>query len=202
MGVQVRGVIAARGTAVRSLRQVIAQKRLSRRMREEGQPFEPALLFPLLVIVLDSVAAFVTSHLQFYRLIGAAPALAAAIFPVAGTAWGLSMAASSVLGRIGREGPQRVTELARAEGVSQPGMTQLVTRMEHDGLVRRIASTDDRRGVLVEATDAGVDLVRQRRAERTGALRELMDRLDPQEQSAVLIAFPALAQLIQAEESK
>ncbi|MFF3469302.1 MarR family transcriptional regulator [Streptomyces sp. NPDC002619] len=135
-------------------------------------------------------------------MIGAAPALAAAIFPVAGTAGGLSMAASSVLGRIGREGPQRVTELARAEGVSQPGMTQLVTRMEHDGLVRRIASTDDRRGVLVEATDAGVDLVRQRRAERTGALRELMDRLDPQEQSAVLIAFPALARLIQAEESK
>ncbi|MGW0629160.1 MarR family transcriptional regulator [Streptomyces sp. NPDC002758] len=112
------------------------------------------------------------------------------------------MAASSVLGRIGREGPQGVTELARAEGVSQPGMTQLVTRMEHDGLVRRIASTDDRRGVLVEATDAGADLVRQRRAERTGALRELMDRLDPQEQSAVLIALPALARLIQAKESK
>ncbi|MER5918095.1 MarR family transcriptional regulator, partial [Streptomyces sp. NPDC001982] len=39
------------------------------------------------------------------------------------TAGGLSMAASSVLGRLGREGPQRLTELARAEGVSQPGMT-------------------------------------------------------------------------------
>ncbi|MER5918366.1 hypothetical protein ABT124_51210, partial [Streptomyces sp. NPDC001982] len=85
MGVQVRGVFATGGTAVRSLRQVIAQKRLSRRMREEGRPFEPALLFPLLVIVLDSVAAFFTPHLQFYRLIGAAPALAAAMFSVAGT---------------------------------------------------------------------------------------------------------------------
>ncbi|MFK0021498.1 MarR family winged helix-turn-helix transcriptional regulator [Streptomyces sp. NPDC090798] len=118
------------------------------------------------------------------------------------TAGGLSSAASSVLGRLGREGPQRVTELARGEGVSQPGMTQLVTRMERDGLVRRIASTDDRRGVLVEATDAGADVVSRRRAERAEALRELMDRLDPQERSAVVIALPALARLIQAEVSK
>ncbi|MFE4816686.1 MarR family winged helix-turn-helix transcriptional regulator [Streptomyces sp. NPDC056704] len=118
------------------------------------------------------------------------------------TAGGLSSAASSVLGRLGREGPQRVTELARGEGVSQPGMTQLVTRMERDGLVRRIASTDDRRGVLVEATDAGADVVKERHAERAQALRELMDRLDPQEQSAVAIALPALARLIQAQASK
>ncbi|MFF3870238.1 PP2C family protein-serine/threonine phosphatase [Streptomyces sp. NPDC001978] len=85
MGLQVRGGIATRGTAVRSLGQVIAPKRLSRRMRDEGRPFEPALLIPLLVIVLASVAAFFTPHLQFYRLLGATPALAAAMFSVAGT---------------------------------------------------------------------------------------------------------------------
>lgn len=118
------------------------------------------------------------------------------------TAGGLSPAASSVLSRLGRAGPQRVTELARAEGVSQPGMTQLVSRMERDGLVRRIASTDDRRGVLVEATDTGADVVGQRHAERAEALRELMDRLDPQERSAVLIALPALARSVQAHTSK
>jgi DNA-binding MarR family transcriptional regulator len=118
------------------------------------------------------------------------------------TAGGLSSAASAVLGRLGRAGPQRLTELARAEGVSQPGMTQMVTRMERDGLVRRIASTDDRRGVLVEATDAGTDLVRRRRAERAEALRKLMDGLDPQERAAVAIALPALARLIQAGGSK
>ncbi|MDX2645093.1 PP2C family protein-serine/threonine phosphatase [Streptomyces sp. PA03-1a] len=61
------------------------RKGLSRRVREEGRPFSPALLIPLLVIVLDSVVALFTPHLQFYRLIGAAPALAAAMFSVAGT---------------------------------------------------------------------------------------------------------------------
>ncbi|MER5519316.1 PP2C family protein-serine/threonine phosphatase [Streptomyces sp. NPDC002763] len=85
MSVQVRGIIAARGTAVRSLRQAIVPKRLSRRIQKEDRRFEPAFLFPLLVIVLDSATAFFTPHLQFYRLIGAAPALAAAMFSVAGT---------------------------------------------------------------------------------------------------------------------
>nr|WTB35028.1 serine/threonine-protein phosphatase [Streptomyces sp. NBC_00830] len=85
MGVQVKGSIESRGTAVRSFRQVTAPKRLSRRMREEDRPFSPALLTPLLVIVLASVAALFTPHLQFYRLLNVAPALAAAMFSVAGT---------------------------------------------------------------------------------------------------------------------
>jgi DNA-binding MarR family transcriptional regulator len=51
------------------------------------------------------------------------------------TAGGLSTAASSALARLGREGPLRLTELARAEGLSQPGMTQLVGRLERAGLV-------------------------------------------------------------------
>ncbi|MFJ6121739.1 PP2C family protein-serine/threonine phosphatase [Streptomyces sp. NPDC054775] len=85
MGVQVKASIASAASAIRSFRQVIAPKRLSRRMREADRPFSPALLTPLLVIVLASVAALFTPHLQFYRLLGAAPALAAAMFSVAGT---------------------------------------------------------------------------------------------------------------------
>jgi DNA-binding MarR family transcriptional regulator len=73
--------------------------------------------------------------------------------------------------------------------------------MERDGLVRRVASTDDRRCVLVESTDAGADLVRRRRSERAEALERLMERLDPKERTAVVIALPALARLVQAEAS-
>src|SRR5690349_17827732 len=62
---------------------------------------------------------------------------------------GLSTAASSALARLSREGPARLTELARAEGVSQPNMTQLVTRLERADLVRRTADASDGRGVLV-----------------------------------------------------
>jgi DNA-binding MarR family transcriptional regulator len=114
------------------------------------------------------------------------------------TAGDLSMAAASALARIVRSGPQRLTELAHAEGISQPGMTQLVTRLERDGLVRRTASTGDRRGVLVELTDAGLDLVGRRREERADALQQMLARLDPADRIAIHGAIPALARLVEA----
>ncbi|NMO34730.1 MarR family transcriptional regulator [Streptomyces sp. GMY01] len=113
------------------------------------------------------------------------------------TAGGLSTAASSALGRLGSEGPQRLTELARAENVSQPNMTQLVTRMERDGLVRRTADATDGRGVVVAVTDTGLEVFRQRRAERADALRQLVEELSEPEQEAVRIALPALARAVQ-----
>ncbi|MFC5262732.1 MarR family winged helix-turn-helix transcriptional regulator [Kribbella qitaiheensis] len=117
------------------------------------------------------------------------------------TAGDLSAAASSALNRLGRDGPLGLTELAHAQRASQPGMTQLVTRMEREGLVRRTANSDDRRAVLVEATDAGLDLVRRRRAERAAALQRLLDRLDPQDQAAIAAALPALDRLVSARPS-
>ncbi|MEU3984425.1 MarR family transcriptional regulator [Streptomyces sp. NPDC026672] len=113
------------------------------------------------------------------------------------TAGGLGTAASAVMARLGREGPQRLTELARAEGASQPNMTQLVTRLERAGLVRRTADRSDGRGVLVAATDTGLDVHRRRRAERTAALRDLVGELAPPERQAVLAALPALARAIE-----
>lgn len=114
------------------------------------------------------------------------------------SAGGLSTAASSAIGLLGREGPYRLSELARAEGVSQPNMTQLVTRMERAGLVRRVADDNDGRAVLVEATDSGLDVFRQRRAERAQALHLLVEGLTEPEQQAVHIALPALARAIQS----
>jgi len=113
----------------------------------------------------------------------------------------LSAAASSALNRLGRDGPHGLTELAHAQRASQPGMTQLVTRMEREGLVRRTAKSDDRRTVLVEATEAGLDLLRRRRAERAEALQHLLNRLDPQDQAAIAAALPALARLVESRAS-
>ncbi|MCI3241900.1 MarR family transcriptional regulator [Streptomyces sp. 7R016] len=112
------------------------------------------------------------------------------------TTGGLSTAASSVLGFLGREGAYRLTDLARTQRVSQPNMTQLVTRLERAGLVRRTADSRDGRGVLVEATDAGMEVFRQRRTERTQALQQVVDRLTGPEQEAVRTALPALARAI------
>jgi DNA-binding MarR family transcriptional regulator len=110
----------------------------------------------------------------------------------------LSLTAAMVMARLAVDGPQRLTELAVAEGLSQPGMTQLVTRLERDGLVRRMALAGDRRGVLVAVTEAGGDLVASRRAERADALQNLLHRLDPADQEAIAAALPALNRLAEA----
>ena len=110
---------------------------------------------------------------------------------------GLSLTAAATLSRLSKEGPHRLTDLARAEGGSQPNMTQLVTRLERAGLVRRSADSRDGRGVLVEITEAGRDLVRLRRARRAETLRRLVDELTEPEREAVRIALPALARVIQ-----
>ncbi|MEU4656515.1 MarR family transcriptional regulator [Streptomyces sp. NPDC023723] len=117
-------------------------------------------------------------------------------------AGGLSTAASSALGRLTREGPQRLTDLARDEGVSQPNMTQLVTRLERDGLVRRAADARDGRGVLVEVTDPGREVFGRRRAQRSRALQSLIDTLGEAEQRAVRVALPALARAIEEHRAK
>ncbi|MEV5479291.1 MarR family winged helix-turn-helix transcriptional regulator [Streptomyces sp. NPDC003631] len=114
----------------------------------------------------------------------------------------LSIAAASALGRLSREGPYRLTELARAERVSQPNMTQLVTRMERAGLVRRVADSSDGRGVLVQATETGLEVFRQRRTEHAEALRELVEELTGPEQRAVKAALPALARAIQQRQAR
>jgi len=110
----------------------------------------------------------------------------------------LSLPAASTLVRLTLDGPHRLTDLATAERVSQPGMTQLVTRLESDGLVRRSAGSGDRRVVLVEVTEAGAALIERRRGHRAAQLRGLLDTLAPQERQAVEAALPALLRLAEA----
>jgi len=85
----------------------------------------------------------------------------------------LSLTAVATLSSLDRQGPQRITTLATAEGVSQPSMTQLIQRLEQRGLVARGSDPADGRVALVTVTDQGrAALVarRQRNAERIAGL--------------------------------
>ena len=95
----------------------------------------------------------------------------------------------------------RVTDLAHAEGVSQPSMTQLVTRMESDGLVGRQPAADDRRSILVTLTEHGHTVLEQRRARRTALLQQLVAELDADERATITAALPALERLVDASTS-
>ena len=111
---------------------------------------------------------------------------------------GLSLTAAAALTTLERSGPRRLTELAAAEGVSQPAMTQLVGRLEASGLVERSADPEDGRVVRVQLTDAGRDLVARRRAARGERLSGLLAALSPADQEALAAALPAINKLASA----
>lgn len=107
----------------------------------------------------------------------------------------LSLTAASTLARLERSGPHRLCELHGPEGVSQPAMTQLITRLEREGLASRGSDPEDGRAVVVTVTDEGRAAVARRREGRARALSALLRQLPADEHAALLAALPALERL-------
>jgi DNA-binding MarR family transcriptional regulator len=108
---------------------------------------------------------------------------------------GMSMTAAATLATIERNGPSRLTVLASREGVTQPAMTQLISRLEDGGLARREADPGDGRVVLVALTDEGRAALARRRADRADRLAVVLAQLSAEHRTALAAALPALAAL-------
>lgn len=126
------------------------------------------------------------------RLSAALGLLARRLRPVHGE---LAMGHFSTLAWLARHGPQRVGDLARAERVSAPVMTRIVTTLADRGLVVRSRTCDDARGVLIEITADGLAVVAAARAERAASAATLLAELDAAEVAALAGAIEALERL-------
>ena len=73
------------------------------------------------------------------------------------------------------------TRLAKGLMLSSAGITSRIDRLERRRLVRRLDDPDDRRGVIIELTDDGRDVVDEAVAALAISDRQLLERLDPQE---------------------
>ncbi len=113
----------------------------------------------------------------------------------------LSFTTLSVLHTLATSGPKRLSELTASEQVTQPAITQIVTKLEREGLVERRPDPSDGRAVLVHITEQGAAIVRGRRAERVARLTELADRLTPAERTAIQDALPALTRLVELHQA-
>ena len=107
----------------------------------------------------------------------------------------LSSTAVFTLSRLWRDGACRLTELAALEHVTQPAMTQLVSRLEARGLVERFSDPADARVVNVRVTPAGEALIARRREARAQAFAEMYAVLSDHDQAALAAAIPALRHL-------
>ena len=128
------------------------------------------------------------------------------------SALGLKPGWLDVLGALRRAGyPYRLTptKLAEEALISTAGMTNRLDRLEQADLIRRLPDPDDRRGVLVELTNDGLELVDSavdahrglsrrllagldsgEREELDGLLKKLLEPLDTGEAPAPASLFP------------
>jgi DNA-binding MarR family transcriptional regulator len=91
-----------------------------------------------------------------------------------------------VLGRLDREGPSSISDLAAAERMRPQSMAQTVRELETMGLVSRRPDPADARRAFVELTRAGLDTLQAARAAREDWLTETLEReLDAPERELV-----------------
>ena len=114
----------------------------------------------------------------------------------------MSLTSASTLRRLDRAGDHRLSELATAEGVTQPAMTQLVDRLQGMSLLERAQDPADGRVVQVRITDEGRALLARRRAVRAQRVAELLHRLSPGEQALLTAALPAMEALANAQRTE
>jgi DNA-binding MarR family transcriptional regulator len=98
---------------------------------------------------------------------------------------GLNRGEVGVLGALRFAGPQQQlspTRLFKGLMLSSAGITSRLDRLERRGYVKRRRDPDDRRGVLVELTDAGREVLDQALSANTGGEKELLSNLTTQEQ--------------------
>ena len=76
----------------------------------------------------------------------------------------------------------RMSELAAATNTPQSRLSRIVARMEKAGLVTREGRLDDRRVVIAEITDAGIERIQQPAPAHVRHVRDIVfNRLSPEQ---------------------
>lgn len=109
---------------------------------------------------------------------------------------GQSLTSASVLAQLDDGGPARISELAAANGVSQPSMTELVGRLEREDLVARFTDPQDRRATLVDITTSGRTQRLHLQRSLHGKVIELFQALPDEDQATLSLAICTASPLI------
>src|SRR5581483_11660669 len=110
----------------------------------------------------------------------------------------LSPTEMQVLATLARCGSATPGELARKEQVQPPSMTRIIAMLEEKGLVRREPHPEDRRQVVVSATEQAEDMMNESRRKRDAWLAELVTGLTEEEWAVLRTAAPVLERLAQS----
>lgn len=104
-----------------------------------------------------------------------------------------------VLGRLDREGPGSVSDLAQALRVRPQSMAQTVGDLEAEGMVERNPDPDDRRRALVSLTAAGQARIYADRAAREGWLVKALEELPDSDRETIERSVEILGRLAETD---
>lgn len=90
--------------------------------------------------------------------------------------------------------------LAACVSLSQGTVTDILKRLEQRGLIRRLRDTEDRRRVLVEATDAGLAVLQQSPPLLQERFVRHFSNLQDWEQNQLLSSLQRIAAMMDAED--
>ena len=110
----------------------------------------------------------------------------------------VSFAQFFLLGYMANESFLTMTDISRKMGHSTAAATGLVDRLEKLGYVQRLHASEDRRKVMVQITEKGVELVGRIREDIVGNLVDLMVDLDQGEQDALLATYGKISTFVRS----
>jgi DNA-binding MarR family transcriptional regulator len=112
---------------------------------------------------------------------------------------GPPVALLTVLGRLDRDGPASISDLAAAERMRPQSMAQTVHELETAGLVTRLPDPADKRRSFVQLTKAGQTKLQATRAAREDWLSDTLERrLDADERELLQRALAVLERIADA----
>jgi DNA-binding MarR family transcriptional regulator len=108
----------------------------------------------------------------------------------------LTLAESSTLSRLERNGPASSSELARHDRISPQSMGVTVAALEDRGLIGRDRDPGDGRRIVLSITEAGRRLIHDKRGARTGQIAAALgDGFSDAELARIMAVVPLLERL-------
>jgi len=107
----------------------------------------------------------------------------------------LTPSQATVLSLLLDERAWRLSDLASATAVRPPSMTELISRMERQGWLRKMDTAYDRRGVAVMITDEGRTLIHALNRRQVDLIAVRLALLSDEEKRIIEQALPVLDKL-------
>jgi DNA-binding MarR family transcriptional regulator len=101
---------------------------------------------------------------------------------------------------IRNKGSTNLGTLAAALGVTPTNTTGIIDRLVKQSLVSRTENPENRRMLLLQATDKGEELVAKLRERRRGYMSEVLQRMSVDELTTLTQGFASLAKAAEAQE--